>query len=110
MSASNSPNSIELAPHQLLAAAILESVKAAIAKGELPAELSSNAACRNPRSAVSQRAEDAASGRMTPTKPSAEPSSDEEQPVRISANDATSAEIARRRFDISIRYLSKVVN
>ena len=44
MSASNSPNSIELAPHQLLAAAILESVKAAIAKGELPAELSSNRA------------------------------------------------------------------
>ncbi len=44
MSASNSPNSPELAPHQLLAAAILESVKAAIAKGELPAELSSNAA------------------------------------------------------------------
>ena len=44
MSASNSPNSIELAPHQLLAAAILESVKAAIAKGELPADLSSNRA------------------------------------------------------------------
>jgi arginyl-tRNA synthetase len=44
VSASNSPNSIELAPHQLLAAAILESVKAAIAKGELPAELSSNRA------------------------------------------------------------------
>ena len=44
MSASNSPNSPELAPHQLLAAAILESVKAAIAKGELPAELSSNRA------------------------------------------------------------------
>ena len=44
MSASNSPNSPELAPHELLAAAILESVKAAIAKGELPAELSSNAA------------------------------------------------------------------
>ena len=44
MSASNSPNSIELAPHQLLAASILESVKAAIAKGELPAELSSNRA------------------------------------------------------------------
>ena len=44
MSASNSPNSPELAPHQLLAAAILESVKAAIAKGELPAELSSNTA------------------------------------------------------------------
>ena len=44
MSASNSPNSPELAPHQLLAAAILESVKAAIAKGELPAELSSNSA------------------------------------------------------------------
>ena len=43
MSASNSPNSPELAPHQLLAAAILESVRAAIAKGELPAELSSNA-------------------------------------------------------------------
>ena len=43
MSASNSPNSPELAPHELLAAAILESVKAAIAKGELPAELSSNA-------------------------------------------------------------------
>jgi hypothetical protein len=47
---------------------------------------------------------------MTPTKPSDEPSSDEEQPVRINANDATSAEIARRRFDIFIRYLSKVVN
>ena len=44
MSASNSPNSPELAPHELLAAAILESVKAAIANGELPAELSSNAA------------------------------------------------------------------
>ena len=44
MSASNSPNSPELAPHQLLAAAILESIKAAIAKGELPAELSSNRA------------------------------------------------------------------
>jgi len=44
VSASNSPNSPELAPHQLLAAAILESVKAAIAKGELPAELSSNSA------------------------------------------------------------------
>jgi arginyl-tRNA synthetase len=44
VSASNSPNSIELAPHQLLAASILESVKAAIAKGELPAELSSNRA------------------------------------------------------------------
>jgi len=44
VSASNSPNSPELAPHELLAAAILESVKAAIANGELPAELSSNAA------------------------------------------------------------------
>ncbi|MBM3711715.1 MAG: arginine--tRNA ligase [Actinobacteria bacterium] len=44
MSASNSPNSLELPPHQLLAGAILESVKAAILKGELPAELSSNAA------------------------------------------------------------------
>ena len=44
MSASNSPNSPQLAPHELLSAAILESVKAAIAKGELPAELSSNAA------------------------------------------------------------------
>jgi len=44
VSASNSPNSLELPPHQLLAGAILESVKAAILKGELPAELSSNAA------------------------------------------------------------------
>lgn len=44
MSASNSPNSAELAPHELLSAAILESVKAAIAKGELSAELSSHAA------------------------------------------------------------------
>jgi len=43
VSASNSPNSPELAPHELLAGAILESVKAAIARGELPAELSSNA-------------------------------------------------------------------
>jgi hypothetical protein len=48
---------------------------------------------------------------MTPTKPSAEPSSDElEQPVRMRANAATSADIARRRFDIFIRYLSKVVH
>jgi arginyl-tRNA synthetase len=44
VSASNSPNSPELAPHQLLAASILESVKVAVAKGELPAELSSNPA------------------------------------------------------------------
>ena len=44
MSASNTPDSIELAPHQLLATAILESVKAAIENGELPAELSSNRA------------------------------------------------------------------
>ncbi|MFM7451873.1 MAG: arginine--tRNA ligase, partial [Actinomycetota bacterium] len=44
MSASNSPNSSELAPHELLAGAILESVKAAIAKGDLPGQLSSNAA------------------------------------------------------------------
>ena len=44
MSASNTPDSIELAPHQLLATAILESVKAAIESGELPAELSSNRA------------------------------------------------------------------
>jgi hypothetical protein len=40
---------------------------------------------------------------MTPTNPSAEPSSDElEQPVRINANAATSAEIARRRFAIFV--------
>jgi len=44
VSASNSPNSPELAPHELLAAAILESIKAAIAQGDLPAQLSSNAA------------------------------------------------------------------
>lgn len=44
MSAYNSPDSIELAPHQLLATAILQSIKAAIENGELPAELSSNRA------------------------------------------------------------------
>ncbi|MEY2944490.1 MAG: hypothetical protein RL433_172, partial [Actinomycetota bacterium] len=44
MSARNSPDSLEIAPHELLAAAILEAVKVAVAKGDLPAQLSSNAA------------------------------------------------------------------
>jgi len=44
VSARNSPDSLEIAPHELLAAAILEAVKVAVAKGDLPAQLSSNAA------------------------------------------------------------------
>jgi hypothetical protein len=59
----------------------------------------SNAACRNPRSAVSQRAEEAASGRITPTKPSAA-SSLFEQPVSAIATAAITAVNAIRRFDI----------
>jgi len=44
VSASNSPILPELSPRQLLASAILESVRVAITKGDLPGELSSNPA------------------------------------------------------------------
>ncbi len=52
-------------------------------------------------SAVSQRLDEAASGRITPTKPSAELSLDE-QPVSAIANAASAAVIAKRRFAIDL--------
>ena len=47
MSASSSPTSAGLAPHESLAAAITASIKGAISRGELPAELASSSAVRN---------------------------------------------------------------
>lgn len=47
MSASSSPTSAGLAPHESLAAAITASIKGAISRGELPAELASSSAVGN---------------------------------------------------------------
>ena len=47
MSASSSPTSAGLAPHESLAAAITASIKGAISRGELPAELTSSSAVGN---------------------------------------------------------------
>lgn len=47
MSASSSPASAGLAPHESLAAAITASIKGAISRGELPAELASSSAVGN---------------------------------------------------------------
>ena len=47
MSASSSPKSAGLAPHESLAAAITASIKGAISRGELPAELASSSAVGN---------------------------------------------------------------
>ena len=47
MSASSSPTSGGLAPHESLAAAITASIKGAISRGELPAELASSSAVGN---------------------------------------------------------------
>ena len=47
MSASSSPASAGLAPYESLAAAITASIKGAISRGELPAELASSSAVRN---------------------------------------------------------------
>jgi len=47
VSASSSPTSAGLAPHESLAAAITASIKGAISRGELPAELASSSAVGN---------------------------------------------------------------
>ena len=47
MSASSSPTSAGLAPHESLAAAITASIKGAISRGELPAELANSSAVGN---------------------------------------------------------------
>jgi len=47
VSASSSPKSAGLAPHESLAAAITASIKGAISRGELPAELASSSAVGN---------------------------------------------------------------